>query len=441
MSFGGSILILTACVWLMFFYQSRLAGQGLVYDRRWLIGWLIKGLAAPIGLWISLNCGFPFPLATWWKEPTGGTWFSQKLALFAPGIAIAASYWGAVTLVWWVGAVLREAEDRRGFIVSTGIWGLLLSPFIAVLLYSWGLPGVGFVALVCMVATIHTTLLRLVKEPAKPLYSGAIAKIKFGKYAEAEEEVLAQLENCENDFDGWMMLAELYATHFHDLLEAERTILDLANDPKLTATHVSIAFHRLADWQLKLRENPVAARKSLAEIIKRFPGTHLAKMAQLRSDQLPASTEELREQSKGRTIKIHHMPDDLGLKEPQEIDKERAAALANQCVEKLKQNPNDVGAREELARIFAEQMNAIDLAMEQMELLVEMPDQPPQKVAEWLGLMAVWQRKYRSDPIAARKILERLIHEYPQSPQAFAAQRELYQIDMEQRLRNPQRVN
>jgi len=40
-------------------------------------------------------------------------------------------------------------------------------------------------------------------------------------------------------------------------------------------------------------------------------------------------------------------------------------------------------------------------------------------------LLALWQNKYRKDTEAARKLWQRLIHEFPQSPQAFAAQRQL----------------
>jgi hypothetical protein len=437
MSFGGSILILTACVWLTFHYHGRMLDADTPYDRRWLIAWLVKGLVAPIALWISLNCGWPFPLASWWSVPQGGTWLQQKLILFAPGIAIAASYWSAATLGWWLLARVREVESSRDFIVSTAVWAAFLSPFIILLFYSFGLAGLGFIVTMGLLAIAHSTMLQLNKARTAPMYSKAIASIKFGKYDEAELEVLEELEKCENDFDGWMMLAELYATHFHDMPGAERTIIDLCKEPGLTPTQVSIAFHRLADWELKYLENPTAARHALAEVCKRFPGTHLARMSQLRIDQLPGSSEELRAQKKTKTIKLHSANTDLGLlvrPDAAQVGREEASALANECVEKLKQDPNDVEAREKLAHIFAEQMNALDLAMEQLELLIAMPEQPEKKIAHWLALMAGWQRKYRTDPARARKILERLIHEYPQSPQAFAAQRELYLMETEERL-------
>src|SRR5205823_4090341 len=120
----------------------------------------------------------------------------------------------------------------------------------------------------------------------------AIAKMKFGKYTEAEWEIIRELEKSEDDFEGWMMMAELYANHFHDLAEAEQTILEICDQPRTTLPQLSIALHRLADWHLKLACDPDAARRALQMICDRARGTHLARMAQLRLQQLPATAEE-----------------------------------------------------------------------------------------------------------------------------------------------------
>ena len=135
---------------------------------------------------------------------------------------------------------------------------------------------------------------------------------------------------------------------------------------------------------------------------------------------MPALNESLDEQFAGHQS-------DLKLAE--------AKALADQCVAKLKQNPNDVVVRERLAVLLAENLDRADLAIDQIELLIGMPGQPGQKTAEWLGMIAAWLIKYRGDGEKARTILERLIREFPQSAQAFAAQRRLNLMDMESRLR------
>ena len=85
--------------------------------------------------------------------------------------------------------------------------------------------------------------------------------------------------------------------------------------------------------------------------------------------------------------------------------------------------------------IFAEQLGQPVLAIEQLELLLEMPEQPAAKIVEWLSFMAAWHIKYRHDNEAAKKILLRLIHEFPESPQAFAAQRHINLMEMEARNR------
>lgn len=350
-----------------------------------------------------------------------------------------ATYWGAITLAWWLVVVVMrsEKESRKDFLLASFIWCALVTPIAGLILYSGGLPTLGYAAVIWMLPLVHSSISLLVEEKTAPMYSRAVAAMKFGKYAEAEVEVIRELEKCQTDFQGWMMLAELYANHFHDIKEAERTISGLIEEPEMTATQVAIALHRLADWELKLCENPIAARKVLEQICKRYPDTHLAKMAWLRINQIPESSEEYKEQQKVKTVRMPALSGGLlgsGDGEARKMDVNVATLQANQCVEKLKQDPNDVEVREQLARILAEQLGSVLAAMEQMELLISMPEQSEKKIPEWLSLMASWQIKYRSDHAAARKILERLIHDYAASPQAFTAQRHIHLMEEEERI-------
>ena len=266
------------------------------------------------------------------------------------------------------------------------------------------------------------------------MYARAIARIKFGKYTEAEWEIIRELENWEDDFEGWMMLAELYATHFNDLGEAERTVLELCNQPKLSPSHLSVALHRLADWHLKLARDPDAARRALQLICERLNGTHLARMATLRIDQLPCSTAELRDALTARVIPLPALGDQLDAPAtPPPLDRHQATKLANSCVDKLKENPNNVQARETLARTLAEQLDQAVVGIEQITLLLNMPDRSDSERAEWLGLIAAWHIKYCQDPVAGRKYLERLVQEFPNSPQSFSARRRLDLLDRELR--------
>src|SRR5437899_3435494 len=108
-----------------------------------------------------------------------------------------------------------------------------------------------------------------------------------------------------------MMLAELYANHFRDLTEAERTIIEICSQPKTTPSQLSVALHRLADWQLKLGQDPNAARRALQMVCDRLPGTHLAHMARLRMNQLPLTREDLREQQAAKPIPLPALGDKL----------------------------------------------------------------------------------------------------------------------------------
>jgi hypothetical protein len=269
-----------------------------------------------------------------------------------------------------------------------------------------------------------------------PLYARAIARMKFGKYKEAEWEIIRELEKVEDDFEGWMLLAELYATRFNDLGEAQRTVLDICEQPYLNPSQLSVALHKLADWQLDLGANPAAARQSIQRIIDRLPGTHLARMAQLRLNQIPASPEKWRNLHTPKPIPLPALGDGLDESKGKPLDladRKRSAARAEQLVEQLKTDPNDVDAREKLARVFAEELQRAELGLEQLRLLLNMPDQPDTKRAEWLGLSAAWHLKYQQDPSTGRRILERIVQEFPTSPQAFAARRRLVALEKEAR--------
>jgi thioredoxin-like negative regulator of GroEL len=114
---------------------------------------------------------------------------------------------------------------------------------------------------------------------------------------------------------------------------------------------------------------------------------------------------------------------------------ERAAAvrMAHDCVERLRQDPNNVPLRERFARLLAEQLGDPDRAIDQLKLLLNMPDQPRSRRAEWLSLIAAFHLKHREDPGAGRAMLEQIVRDYSDTPQAFAARRRL------QLLRQPSR--
>jgi TolA-binding protein len=369
-------------------------------------------------------------------QNSGSSWFPVFLHVTFAGLFAISSYWAAITLGWtlFTTGTELEGDNRSNFraLCLTSLAGMALPALGLVWLGGWLALGVAAGAVLLPIAGYAPAVLQRVKLP--PMYSRAIAKIKFGKYTEAEWEIIRQLEHAENDFNGWLMLAELQANQFKDLAEAEQIILEMCNQPSVTPSQVSIALHKLADWHLNLGGDPEAARRALEVIAHRLPGTHLAHMARARSAQLPRTAEEWREQHTATAIPMPALGESMD--EPEKAipavsaaDAAQAAVLANQLTERLARNPDDAPARERLARTFAEQLGKADSAIEQLEFLLGLVGPPDNKRAEWLGLIAAWQLKFKHDPAAARQTLERLVGEFPDSPQAFAAHRRLRLLD------------
>src|SRR6266571_2811793 len=237
---------------------------------------------------------------------SGGSWRPVWLRVVGEGMFIVSSYWAVLTLGWTLrkataGLAGQPRSDFKG-LCTTCLLGLGL-PAIGIFLLG-GLSMLGFAAaaIIGPIAGYAPNILRARKTP--PIYARAMARMKFGKYNEAEWEIIHELEKCEDDFEGWMMLAELYAKNFNDVAEAEQTVLEICDQPRTTPSQLSVALHQLSEWHLKLADNPDAARRALQMICDRLPGTHLAHMAQLRINQLPQTVEELREMRNPKPIPV-----------------------------------------------------------------------------------------------------------------------------------------
>src|SRR5262245_18620643 len=194
----------------------RVTPVGQRPDRiRWLIGWFVKGAALPLALWLVMNLGIswnfqPFMPQVQAAKNTGGAWGLAYFRVSVVGLFIVTSYWAAVTLGWslWRTFIALEGETLADF------KGLCLTTFCAMILFAVGIAWLGgwsclgMAALSVLVPMASYAPLALDPKKMPPLYSRAIARMKFGKYSEAEWEIIHQLEKREDDFDGWMMLAE-----------------------------------------------------------------------------------------------------------------------------------------------------------------------------------------------------------------------------------------
>lgn len=405
--------------------------------RKWLIEWFIKGAVIPIIAWILFNSGLfqklPDFVSSRMLEKMGSHRDATLLLIFV-GTIVVTTYWMAVTSGWLLAIVSSYELDRRELFKRVRWIAVLLSPLALLMVASFGWGALGIAGTVWLLPVVKAAG-SVAGEPVRrtrPSYSKASVHLLRGKYEDAEQEVLAELEKCEDDFDGWMLLAELYANHFNDLPSAARMINETCNQPTTTISEIAVAYHRLADWYLKLENNPEAAIKSLEEISRRFPRTHVDRMARTRIRNISG---EEQKQKEPRTIRL---PSSAQIETAEEPTIDAAAAHARRCSELLKKNPNNFATRETFARLLAEQLGKPEIAIEQLQSLLDFAatdEAAQERVPEWLWLIATWQLKLGNDEAAAIETMKRLIQEHPSTGQAFAAQRRLNMIEMERRMR------
>lgn len=400
--------------------------------------WLAQGFGLPWCLWTFFNLGVfrrmpALVPAIAQAQAHHQSWFTLFLAASIVGATFIACFWGAITYAWLAVRVIRMAEQKKDVLVLAGLISLGSGTVGAGMLYMGGIPWLGAALLVWLMPIVYATVPLAETLSARPLYSGAIARMKFGKYDEAEKEVIAQLEKCEDDFDGWMMLAELYARQFREIKNAAKVVLDICNHPASQPIQISLACHKLADWQLELEENPDGARAALQLLCRKLPGTHFARMAELRIKQLPYSAEELQELKHPKPLRLPSLSEtaDPSASPRMSLTRSETMAEANRLIEQLTENPNEIRPREKLAHLLAEQLNQAMAAIEQLELLIGIPETADEQKAKWLAQIAAWELQLNNSEERFQAALRRLIREYPQTSQAFAAQRRLYLLDME----------
>jgi hypothetical protein len=434
MGFITAILFATSMVWLAFHCWVRVPEVGdpdSISSTRWLLRWAMQGVLVPAVFWLACNLdlipGLP-PLlpAVEAAQHSGQPWVGTALFLSGIGIMTMTSYWAALTFGMLVWLIRERTENRADFNGTLLVWSLLMVPVGGIILLIGGWQATGFAIVAWLAPVAYRALPGLERVDRAPSYAAAIGKIKLGKYSEAEMEVIKELEQCESDFNGWMMLAELYAIHFKDFDQARQTIIDLCDQPDTTPSEISVAMHRLAEWYLRLREDPVGARQALEAVCTKFPDTHLARMARLRINQIPDSREELLEQRRGKTYHLPALHDEFD--EAQQsvgTDPEAARQRAETLITRLKRDPMNIPAREELARVFANQLGKPTLAVDQLDLLLELDDQPASAQAEWLGLKAACLLRENPDNPVGRQVLEQILRRFPETAQALAAQRRI----------------
>ncbi|MCX6904144.1 MAG: hypothetical protein NTW03_11850 [Verrucomicrobia bacterium] len=196
-------------------------------------------------------------------------------------------------LGWVMVRALKRSDDPRKLIVKWIITALAAGVLVLILV-KWGpsygsafvVPfvcvGLGVVLSLVWATSIGDMLCRpitalydggLEELDAEPLYSTAQAKRKKGLVHEALWEIQQQLEKFPQDITGQMLMADIQADDLKDLAAAQATVLRLCQQPNQPPASLAAALNQLADWHLKLAQDPEGARQTLQEIIERFPDT------------------------------------------------------------------------------------------------------------------------------------------------------------------------
>ncbi|MBI2928796.1 MAG: tetratricopeptide repeat protein [Verrucomicrobia bacterium] len=277
----------------------------------------------------------------------------------------------------------------------------------------------------------------------QPFYAIAEAKRKHGDYRGAVAEIEAQLRAFPNDFRGHLLLAEIKAENLQDLSGAELVIERFVSPEKgRPLNHVGYALHRLADWHLKLAQDPDAARATLERLLALMPDGEQAQVARQRLAHLP-SREFLAETHEPPTKALAPHEESLGLRDDftgLKAPVEDPATTAANYVKHLQQFPYDNEAREKLALIYARHYQRLDLAADQLEQLIAVANQPAHEVIRWLNLLADLQLKLGGDLAAARATLQRIVDGFPDSAAAETTGRRLAYLQTESKANKEGRV-
>jgi len=268
----------------------------------------------------------------------------------------------------------------------------------------------------------------------KPYYSIALAKRKLNRPLEAIVEIRKQLATFPDDYEGVHLLATVQAEDMKDLTGAEMTLNHFCDSPAAPPRQVAAALTQLADWHLKLAQDPDSARAALEKIIAKFPDSDLALAAAQRIAHLGGAEQILLAAQDRQPMAMPEGVKSIGLRDsqrdliPAETD---PAKLAANYVKHLEQHPLDTEAREKLAIIYAAHYGRLDMATNELAQLINEPNQPPKYVAHWLNLLADLQIRGGADYETVRPTLEKIVEHFPGMAVAELAQSRLNHLKLE----------
>ena len=356
---------------------------------------------------------------------------------------------------WFMVGCLKRSDDPARLIfkwvLTAGVVGLVIwfvGPMVAEGGYGGAFIGVPLCAVVGIALTIiwRHNIADLIAKPFANLYDGgsvepiphpaysiAQSKQKRGNYLEAIAEIRKQLDRFPTDVEGQLLLAQIQAEDLKDLGAAELTIERFCAQPGHAPPNIVFALYSMADWHLQVAQDRDAARRDLEKIIKLFPGSEFALGAAHRIAHL-GSAEMLLAPHERKKFIVAEGVQNIGLHrgqehiEPAEADPAHEAA---EYVKHLEQHPLDTEAREKLAVIYADHYGRLDMATNELEQMIEQPNQPARLVVHWLNLLADLQIRSGAGFEAAQQTLQRIVDRDPDVAAAEIARHRLALLKLE----------
>ena len=268
----------------------------------------------------------------------------------------------------------------------------------------------------------------------KPLYSIAHARRKRRQFLQAVVVIREQLAKFPNDYEGIMLLAAIQAEDLQDLPSAEITLNHFCDRAEAPVRQFAAAMNQLADWHIKLAQDFDSAHAALERIVTRFPETEVALQAAQRIAHLGGTQKQMRISHEQQPLAVPEGIKSVGLLEsaqqlhPEEADPTKLAAA---YVKHLEQHPLDTEARKELALIYADHYQRLDMAAIELNELIEMPNQPAKRMAHWLNLLADLQVRHGADYETVRGTLERIVERFPDLAAGEMARTRLAKLKLE----------
>lgn len=391
---------------------------------------LIKGCVVPVLFWLFINSGWVNGLPPLMDiSSVRGDW----LAKMCRGITTILTCCGAVAAGWWLIVTYNGASSKSELRRVFRFWVVVALIPAMWLVYAVGPASTGAALLTIFLLCAWSAIPFLEIKGKTPFYAKAIARQKFGKFEDSEKEILSELEKKPDDYEGWMMLAELLATQFENLPEAESTIVELTSQPGLTPWQINNAWYSLANWYLKVDQNPEKAAHAFRKIEQAIPHTHFAKMAAVRRNNLPTH-EELESSKVAPTIHIQTSNTRIGIQRSYhdlgdiEGDPDQ---VAEACKAAMEFNQDDYESMEQLIviEVFHNKNSAAGFRL--MLATMKRGKKPIVLVSRWMKMVVGFPLRNPEDKKALIELYRQMIQDHPKATFADTLEQEANRLEKE----------